>query len=411
MSFSSVLGEEKKCTTLDSKEGYESSRNCRICHPTQYATWSNSMHAKTAVESAFSGLIPGTPKKTLESCMGCHAPTFLVTGDNDFKDEITREGITCDFCHTVTGVVPGRTRNEFEIQVGSKKFGPIKDPESEGDRSFSFSSLHTKSWFCAGCHQLTSENGTPILNTYAEWSESPYAERGVRCQDCHMYSATDLPVVPSHIRKTANRATRHDFMGGHSPLKREKAVTIAVHAQPTEDGHVRARVTLVNRESGHKVPTGLPTRKLVLKVNLLDKRGKVCQTRTKVYQRLLVDKEGLEVRYAKNVFTGQVTVKSDNRLPPLEPVVETFDFADPVRHWAVEAVLEYEMNSEVPGRGRTTFVMAKGRFQPPGGFPSVYILSFVFLGILVLGGVAYAFLTELSARKKSSTGQSLQDSR
>lgn len=378
-----------------SKEKYESAESCKSCHPVQHGSWKESIHASAAIDSVFTvarDRLAGHPDKGRDWCLRCHAPTVLVTGDFELKNPITREGVTCDFCHTVRDLKAGETRNIFDASPGANKLGPLKGPAPEGGRNFSFSSLHLDSWFCAGCHELKAENGTPILDTYREWRESPYADRGVRCQDCHMHSETDLPVVPAHVRETRNTATAHSFMGGHSPLKREKAVSIEIKGEKTDQGLIRATVVLVNRESGHMVPTGIPTRRLVLRVDLLDGGGKVIQTREKIYGKILVDAKGNEAREAAIVFTEPLTVRSDNRLPPLVPVKETFDFPGTGGRWALQARLDYEMESEVEDRGTVRHKMAEGVFAPAKGMPLVYILGFVLLGVISVTSVAYGIV-------------------
>lgn len=48
------------------------------------------------------------------------------------------------------------------------------------------SELHTRSEFCAACHEFCNPNGLSVSGMYGEWEGSSYAKRGAQCQDRHM---------------------------------------------------------------------------------------------------------------------------------------------------------------------------------------------------------------------------------
>ena len=98
----------------------------------------------------------------------------------------------CDLCHTIKGArdheTPTREPQNASIIVdpGSVKRGPYKDADSPYHDT-EYSELHTKSEFCANCHNVFHpSNNFPIEDTYREWKTSVYAQAGIQCQDCHM---------------------------------------------------------------------------------------------------------------------------------------------------------------------------------------------------------------------------------
>lgn len=89
---------------------------------------------------------------------------------------------------------------------------------------------------CLRCHQeapdAPSLHGVPAVNTFREWLESPYARRGVLCQDCHHA----LPGVaggkglrdPETVRQKTSVVVTHHYEEG----KIAATATLLVH-----DGH------------------------------------------------------------------------------------------------------------------------------------------------------------------------------
>ena len=51
-------------------------------------------------------------KAAREGCVWCHAPTVLVTGDLEMQQAVTREGITCDFCHKTDNMAEDTPKKE-----------------------------------------------------------------------------------------------------------------------------------------------------------------------------------------------------------------------------------------------------------------------------------------------------------
>ena len=158
------------------------------------------MHAQAAVDPVYLHELRLADQQTEGGvgtfCLKCHSPIGDALGetappggatDGSTLSEIAKAGVTCDFCHTVSGKAPGRLGNgSFESDPGLTKRGPYKDSVSPGHDT-AYSEFHTTSEFCGTCHDVNHPaNGLALEATYTEWAEGEWAKAGVRCQDCHM---------------------------------------------------------------------------------------------------------------------------------------------------------------------------------------------------------------------------------
>jgi cytochrome c554/c'-like protein len=313
-------------------DGYTSAKVCGECHQDIHKAWSESAHAKAVTDPAFqAGLKESEEKHGQDSrklCLACHAPTTRFTQATDLADPLVKEGITCDFCHTVKSVDLARADNPFEMIPGVVKYGPFQYAPSPAHTT-AFSLLHrNKPTFCAGCHEYKTVSGFPALTTYSEWSAGPYPVQGVSCQDCHMALVQGEVVRKDvKIRDTGsyNFLNLHRLVGGGSlgQLRRGLDLNVKVAEPRGEDGYVE--VEIVNGAAGHKIPTGLPSKQLVLVVRALSD-GKESYSDTRVYERKLVNAKGAPVRSDGDLFLSAAKVVSDNRLAPKEKRTERFRF-------------------------------------------------------------------------------------
>jgi nitrate reductase cytochrome c-type subunit len=311
------------------KEGYTESQVCGTCHTMIHKQWKNSLHASSISDPVFLGFYNEVEKEeNRRFCLKCHAPTVRVTGDYNLTQPITKEGVTCDFCHTIKGVDLGK-EEPFEFALGFVKRGPIKSDLEIGHQNH-FSEIHLKAEFCAGCHEVVNENGFHVMSTYTEWKRGPYAEKGIQCQNCHMPEEFGVPIVNPEFAKTQHNVTAHKFLGGHSQINITKAATLTQVVEKADD-HISVVVYVTNAEAGHSLPTGIPSRKVILRVKLLDPRGQELESEEVVYRRVLVDGEGREIpeENIKDMFLKATSVKSDNRIRPKETRREEFTFPLP----------------------------------------------------------------------------------
>lgn len=328
------------------KEGYTESQTCGECHTAIYKEWKNSLHASSISDPVFLGVFNEVGKEKKSFCLKCHVPTVRVTRDYNLTQSISKEGVTCDFCHTVKSVSLNK-EEPFEFDQGFVKRGPFESDLEVGHKSL-YSGIHLKAEFCAGCHEVVNENGFHVMSTYNEWKGGPYAEKEIQCQNCHMPEEFGTPIVNPEVTKTDHTVTAHRFLGGHSQINITKAATLT-QVLDKADKSLTIVVYITNSEAGHSLPTGIPSRKVILTVKLLDPKGEVVGEKEVVYRRVLIDSEGKEIseKNIKDMFLKAVALKSDNRIKPKETRREEFVFplTDRIgKALTVESTLRYEFS-------------------------------------------------------------------
>lgn len=287
---------------------------CGRCHKEILAKWKGSMHSQAVADpifqTAYMQAYTETAGKAKTVCLSCHAPTTAITGDFDLKNATTKEGITCHFCHSITGAHPnGKTR--FDLKVSTTVRGPKGGAKSDYHDSVA-SPLHRTAELCAGCHEY-SANGIKIMGTYTEWKNGPYAAKGVVCQACHM----PQEAVTDDKGKTKT-VMSHALAGGHSEAQLRKAVTVSVRNIVKAADRVTVEVEITNSGSGHYVPTGIPTRKLMLYCQIKTSDNKSMKKNV-AFERIIFDKTGRELLSDSEIMMGKGTqVVKDNRLAPGE---------------------------------------------------------------------------------------------
>lgn len=347
---------------------FESAGSCAKCHSAIYSEWRNTMHAQSYTDPVFQVAYHQVAAKAdRRVCLECHAPLARYAEDPELDHAITREGITCDFCHTVSGLSGDTPSGLYVVEPGHVKRGPFEEDElTEKGHKNEYSSLHLKAEFCGGCHEVVNAQGFHVMSTYTEWKDGPYPASGTQCQNCHMPEDIRFPIVDAEVVPSTKMATSHGFMGGHSRIQVQNAADITLFAERS-DREINALIYVTNKESGHSLPTGLPSRRLVLTVRLRERdRLHVLGERTKEYRRVLADAEGREIDGDDVVrqLLHSAAVLRDNRPAPKKTIREAFHFEAPDTPSAlvVEAVLEYDLKPGPVGRGPTRIEMARAEF-------------------------------------------------
>ena len=279
------------------------------------------------------------------NCIRCHAPIALTNNDYDLKNEVTKEGVSCDFCHSVKKVNLNNRDNPFELEIGDIKRGPLSNLDSPAHKTEP-SSLFKSSELCAGCHEYTNDKGVKILGTYSEWKTSPYAAEGTQCQNCHMPLIPGKIVDPRIKTSSQKQINLHAISASHSTEQLRKAIKVDIQNINKGEDVIEVVVGVTNLGSGHMVPTGIPARKLILYVELRAANEYFNQQR--VYQRILVDESGNEVIKECEVFFLAAKTSFDNRIKPRETRIERFAFSMPKnRKITISARIEYLYKTRV----------------------------------------------------------------
>ena len=309
---------------------FDNPEKCKRCHKDIFEAWSRSKH-RYAWEDPF--YQPDYRKAGLETagftdvfCGECHAPIARRTGqlppiDGSRFDDVSKKGISCDYCHTVKEIIepvnidtvsdPGRTKR------GSKGDGKSSAHE------VLHSEIHKDAAFCGACHKVVHPTtGTILIDTYEDWKNGPYAAEGIRCQDCHMTPGPGVGKNPGRSAiggKKRDHVATHFFPGGsvffqdrtgnaeQAEMAREMLQAAAgIEATAVrKDRVIELRVNVKNIGAGHKIPTGTAyIRKMWLEITASDNSGNFLfksghptdgnriDSKAVVYQTLFKDAEG-----------------------------------------------------------------------------------------------------------------------
>jgi len=282
---------------------FEGDEYCGECHERQYVEMQGSMHSishedvlyRSAAEMALREAGP----EVYALCSGCHTPQGVAAGlvpgtpEEDLPATVI-SGILCDTCHSVESLngtegpwgEPGNASIVLAPDA-DRKFGPGGGDPEMSPHTMESREFYSSSEFCASCHTVIHPfNGIRLEHTYAEWKESPYAEAGIQCQDCHMRSVPEAievaremkPVevvgLSSPVAETERPIARHFFVGGntnaarlgggesHAAMAGERLRSAATIELGIPDGAragetLKVEVTVTNTGAGHSLPTSL----------------------------------------------------------------------------------------------------------------------------------------------------------
>jgi hypothetical protein len=245
--------------------------------------------------------------------------------------------------------------------------------------------IFKKAEFCGACHEMHTLKGFPLFTTYTEWKNSPYSLEEITCQKCHMpedpmRSPVDRPYKSSLI------LTAHGFKGGHSVEQVRRALDLVI-IPPLKKEPFEVRIDVTNREAGHTIPTGIPSRRVRLEIDLLDRKGNLITRKEKVYQRIVGDSLGRPLTTLAEMFLYASQTLADNRLQPRRTVHEKISFpgveADSVGKVVARAY--YEMgNLPLPEIWRAQILLASATFDMTERTVSPYFYGFIFMGLFIL---------------------------
>ncbi|MFC4862753.1 multiheme c-type cytochrome [Pseudomonas sp. JS3066] len=364
---------------------FDDAQVCGACHDQIYQQWRTSMMSHAWEEPIYRALLKhaseATEGRVDNFCTGCHTPIGLTTGQinstvNRASVEFTAEhnpmpGVDCETCHNIsarTGLDNGAYVLSPRAHGKPTKFGPRSDATSPYHDTV-YSDLHTRSDFCATCHNVTHPFSTvAVERTYDEWLESPYSFSGQTCQSCHMpgfagkaaIMGPERADVASHWFTGANAAVL-EYLGQKDAAQRAreylaKAAEISFESVPGQlvpGQEASVRVKVANVGAGHKLPTGFPEgREVWIDFHAVDAAGHkfyrlgavregATEPDTRNFKVHLGDKDGKEL----DIEVWNATqILSDNRILPKGYDVREFSFvvpADAVGPVTLTAELNY----------------------------------------------------------------------
>jgi hypothetical protein len=254
-----------------------------------------------------------------------HLP--ISNGGSDLE-RLAGDGISCTVCHQIAPDTLG-TRESFNANFvmrptpedGARHiFGPYQVDAGRRTIMRSVSGFvqeeapHIKqSELCASCHTLITKalgpDGSvigelPEQMNYQEWQHSAFSKEERSCQSCHMPAAPGPVRISSVLGDQRESLARHAFVGGNAHMLRilnRYRAELGVAALPAElEATARATIRQLQTETatldvldtrvadsvlafgvrvqnltGHKFPTGYPSRRAWLHVTVRDSAARV----------------------------------------------------------------------------------------------------------------------------------------
>ncbi len=224
------------------------------------------------------------------------------------------KGVPCDVCHKVFDVILADNKFPFTDRPGVLAYrflrpnsgvfitGPFSNILTKNSNELTVTPTHratcapifSKSEFCAPCH-FGKFGDMVIYNSFGEWKASPYAANPAdaayrTCQDCHMSylypggkqtTSSSLQRQACSGEKTTFQNFDHNMMdfgldnalGYEVPRMVRGAAQIGVtFGTPSATTNtLDVNVSVTNTRAGHKFPTDLPLRHLILVVTAVDR--------------------------------------------------------------------------------------------------------------------------------------------
>jgi hypothetical protein len=249
-----------------------------------------------------------------------------VVDHDDEEDALAHDGVSCTMCHQISSEKLG-TRESFVggFVVAGKQptprpiFGPFDVDRglttvmrSSAEFQPTQGAHIQQSELCATCHTLITKalgpqgqviGELPEQMMFQEWQHSAYRAEQKSCQSCHMPVVEEPMPISSVLGQPREGLSRHVFVGGNFfmlrmlnkyrhelgvtalPLELDasarrtignlQAQTAAVSIERVEMAAGRLNFDVsVRDETGHKFPTGYPSRRAWLHVTVRDRAGR-----------------------------------------------------------------------------------------------------------------------------------------
>jgi hypothetical protein len=289
---------------------------CGKCHEDIYRVWKTSVHGQSLADPIFqAGLgqaIAVEGSEVAQTCLTCHSPGAVLIQPPVGVVDPEREGIGCRFCHAIRGI-DLQSFPPFDLETELVMMGRFDDLESPVHQT-RHSALLGSPEYCAGCHEYTTPAGANVLSTFSEFEAAGHPD-DLACQDCHMPFVLGEVVAPTVKQGDAFAfIDSHSIPGGRSIAQVRRAISLEIVSIEESSGSIELRVAVANTGSGHRIPTGMPSKQIVLEVSTAWDSFE--RSERFIFGRRVVDEAGNRLRRVADIMTRGASIPSDTRLRP-----------------------------------------------------------------------------------------------
>lgn len=265
--------------------GSLSAETCGGCHVTITEEWRGTGHGRATTDPLYVADLAAQDAPYF--CDHCHAPLIeqraqttsglwsawpeLIPRADPNPREVSglrHEGVTCVACHQRDGAMLGSFASDLAPH-------PVAVSDTLGTEAT-----------CRPCHVLdlrgVGDLERPLMDTFGEWEAYRAAGGDQTCVDCHMPALADRPAAKGGPARPAHS---HALRGPFDPaFVREGVGAEDMVLTRGATGELRGSLVLVN-QTGHRLPTAEPHRKLTVALELLGAEGEVLTRTEQVHQR------------------------------------------------------------------------------------------------------------------------------
>lgn len=170
---------------------------------------------------------------------------------------------------------------------------------------------------------------------------------------------TEGLVVRPDVKETTRGVNLHNLQGGHSVDKVKEAATVRIKEMQKFPGSVRIRADVTNTGSGHSIPTGTPSRELLLEVGLLSvPENRLIEKKEVCFKKTLIGANGQILEGDAEIMVNAKKILSDTRITARETRTTHMTFVNmPANPYRVRAKLYYNYLAETsPGQMQQMFI-------------------------------------------------------
>ncbi len=154
------------------------------------------------------------------------------------------------------------------------------------------------------------------------------------------------------MKETERGINFHNLQGGHSADMVKTAATVKIADILKFPRSVRITVDVTNTGSGHRIPTGTPSRELLLEAGVYSvPHDRLIEKKTVTFKKTLLGPQGQVLDRDAEIMVNAVKILSDNRIFPRETRSANFTFVGiPTGSYLVRTKLLYNYLAETsPG--------------------------------------------------------------